>query len=158
MPIFCQKNVNSLKNNTAVMPIFCQKNLSSLKNTALPCLFFLQIFHKNPMLQAQIWSNKSQFCQNDTILWAKTIKKMPFFSDFARKYHSSHTHFCQKNVNSLKNTMHSYPNFVKKTSILPKSRCSHDIFSIFHEKPPDVMPLFGAKKRQFSQHNIIFLG
>ena len=45
--------------------------------------------------------------------------------------------FCQKHVNSLKLTVLS---------------CH---FLIFHDKPPDVMPIFDAKIRQFSQNYTI---
>ena len=132
MPIFCQKNVNSLKKTLLSCPYFVKK-MSSSKNTVLPFLFF-QIFHKKTLCcHAQVWLEERQFCHNDTILLAKKINRMPFFSDFELKNHSSHAHFlskkrqfskkhnalmptfCQKNVHSLKNIVPScyfFKNFV----------------------------------------------
>ena len=54
--------------------------------------------------------------------------------------------FCQKNAKCLKNTLFSCPCFVKKTSILSKTRCSHVIFfKFFMEKSLPVMPMFSQK-------------
>ena len=119
--------------------------------------FFKYFIKKTLCCHAQIWLEERQFCHNDTILLAKKINRMPFFSDFELKNHSSHAHllskkrpfsikhndlmpiFCQKNVNSLKIIVVWY-NFLQ----------------IFHEKPQAVMPIFvRKKKRQFSQHYTI---
>ena len=127
MPIFCQKNVNSVKithydqkseedvlffgyftkkalmyiyfqkrtsilsKDTALMPIFCRKNVHFFKNTVLLCQFF-QNFHRKPLAVMPIFDQKHQFYQNYTILWAKKVNRMPFFSDFSRKNHRSHAH------------------------------------------------------------------
>ena len=48
MPIFSEKT-SILYKKKCSHPIFCQKNVSSLKNTLLPCYFF-QIIHENPIL------------------------------------------------------------------------------------------------------------
>ena len=58
--------------------------------------------------------------------------------------------FCQKNAKCLKNTLFSCPCFVKKTSILSKTRCSHVIFfKFFMEKSLPVMPIFSQKNVNF---------
>ena len=139
MPIFGQKNVNSIKTTLYygpkksigcpffpifyekiifLMPIFYQKNVHSLKNTMLSCphfvkktsifsitqcshVIFLKYFMKNPPVLCPYLVNKRQFCQNYTILWAKTVNRMPFcFRFFTKK------------------ALLSCPYFVKKTSIL----------------------------------------
>ena len=83
------------KKHTALMPIFCQKNVHSLKNNA-PMSFFSNFSWKTPCCHAHIWSKKRQFCQNYTILWAKKVNRMPFFSDFSRKNLCSHAHILKK--------------------------------------------------------------
>ena len=54
--------------------------------------------------------------------------RMPLFSYLSRNNKCSHPIFCQKNIHSLKNTMLLFPHFVKETSILSKTRCSHILF------------------------------
>ena len=69
---------------------------------------------------------------------------MPFFSDFSPKNHCSRAHILSKKVHSLKIKLLSCPYFVRKTSILSKTQCSHVIFfQIFHEKSHAVKPIFG---------------
>ena len=63
--------------------------------------------------------------------------------------------FCQKYVHSLKITLLSCPYFIKKTSILSKSRCSHVIFSNFSLKTPCCHVHIWSKKRQFCQNYTI---
>ena len=135
MPIFCHKDVNSLK-NFALMPIFCQKNISSPKNTALPCLFF-QIFHKKPYA-VMPKSDQKNVNSVITILsyWPKKSIGCPFFQILNEKTSLLMPILCQKNVHSLKNTMLSCPYFIKKTSILSKSQFSHVIFFNFFMKNP----------------------
>ena len=132
---FCQNNTILWAKEVSRMPIFCDfsrknyrsyahilwKNVHSLKNTLLSSLYFIK---------------KHQFCQNNTILWAKEVSRMPFFSDFSRKNYRSYAHILWKNVHSLKNTLLSSLYFVKKTSILSKTLCSYVIFSKFSWKTP----------------------
>ena len=113
---------------------------------------------ENPLLSSPYLVKKRQFCQNYTIFWVQKVNRMPFFPDFSRKNNCSYTHILSKNVHSLKNTLFSCPYFVKKTSILTKTHCSHIIFfSIFHEKPPIVMPQFGQKNGN-SDKTTLFYG
>ena len=50
------------------MPIFSQKNINSLKNDVLSYIFFFKFFMKNPQgYHTHIWSKKCQFWQNYTI-------------------------------------------------------------------------------------------
>ena len=73
------------------MPIFCRKNVHSFRNAVLLCQFF-QNFHQKPLAVMPIFDQKHQFYQNYTIIWAKKVNVMPFFSDFSRKNHRSHAH------------------------------------------------------------------
>ena len=131
------------------MPIFCRKNVHSLRNTVLLCQ--LKKIMKNPLLSCPYLIKKRQFCQNNTILWAKEVSRMPFFSDFSRKNYRSYAHILWKNVHSLKNTLLSSLYFVKKTSILSKTLCSYVIFSKFSWKIPLLSRPYLVKKRQFSR-------
>ena len=131
--IFCQKKVHSLKNTLLLCPYFVKKT-SILSKTQCSHVIFFKFFMKNPCCHAHIWSKKRQFCQNYTILWAKKVNRMPFFSDFSRKNYCSHAHIMSTNAHSLKNTLLSWPYFVKKTSILSQTRCSHVIFFKFFMK------------------------
>ena len=58
------------KKKATLMPIFCQKNVHSLKNSMFSCHLF-NFFMKNPCCHALIWSKKRKFCQNYIILWDK---------------------------------------------------------------------------------------
>ena len=60
--------------------------------------------------------------------------------------------FCQKNLQSPKNTMFSYLYLIKKSSILWKTQCSHVIFSIFFFKNQMLLCPNLVKKRQFCQN------
>ena len=131
------------------MPIFCRKNVHSLRNTVLLCQ--LKKIMKNPLLSCLYLIKKRQFCQNNTILWAKEVSRMPFFSDFSRKNYRSYADILWKNVHSLKNTLLSSLYFVKKTSILSKTLCSYVIFSKFSWKIPLLSRPYLVKKRQFSR-------
>ena len=132
-PYFVKKIVHSLKNRLLSWPYFVKKNVHSLKNTVLLCHFF-KFFMKNLLLSCPYLVKKRQFCQNYTILWAKKVNRMPFFSDFSRKNYCSHAHIMSTNAHSLKNTLLSWPYFVKKTSMLSQTRCSHVIFFKFFMK------------------------
>ena len=57
------------------------------QNTVLSCPFFSNFSWKTPCSHAHDWSKKRKFCQNYTLLWAKKVNRMPFFSDFSRKNH-----------------------------------------------------------------------
>ena len=60
---------------------------------------------------------------------------MPIFSDFTQKNIYCHAHILSKNVQSLKTTLFPWPYFVKKTSILSKTRCSHVFLKFFMKNP-----------------------
>ena len=100
---------------------------------------------KNPILPCPYLVKKRKFCQNYTILWAQKVNRMPFIPIFTNKYQPSCPHFLQNNVYYQKKKLLSCPYFVKKTSILSKTVCSHVTFSIFLWKTPAVMPSFGQK-------------
>ena len=87
------------KKQTGLMPIFCQKNVLSLKNTKLLCNCF-QIFHEKPPADMPICSQKTSILSKP-ILWAKKVNRMPFFSDFSRKNQCSHAHILSKKSSIL---------------------------------------------------------
>ena len=132
-PYFVQKRQIYKKHCSHVHIL--SKNVYPSKNTALPFLFF-QIFHKKTLCcHAQVWLEERQFCHNDTILLAKKINRMPFFSDFELKNHSSHAHFLSKKRQFSKNNA-LMPIFCQKTSILPKTLRSHVYFFKYFIKNP----------------------
>ena len=119
MPIFCEENVQSVKNTMLSSQYIIKKNVQSLKNTVVRCYFF-KIFRKKFLLSSSylvkktsilsklnyitglrsqyeppavipIFGQKASILSNYTILWGKTVKKMPFFSIFMKKY-CSHAH------------------------------------------------------------------
>ena len=132
--IFKNKNVHSLITHYSHANILSKKRPFSQKHCAL--MSIKKKIMKNPLLSCPYLIKKRQFCQNNTILWAKEVSRMPFFCDFSRKNYRSYAHILWKNVHSLKNTLLSSLYFVKKTSILSKTLCSYVIFSKFSWKTP----------------------
>ena len=132
------------KKQTALMPIFCPKNVYSLKNTVLTCNFFFKFVMKNPLLSCPYLVKKTSILTKLYYIMGQKSQQDALFSDFSRKNYYSHVHilskkppkkhivlmsiFCEKNVHSLKNTV-----------------LSCHSFQIFHEKPNSVMPIFVKK-------------
>ena len=83
---------------------------------------------KNPLLSSPYLVKKRRFCQNYTIFLVNKVIRMPFFSDFSRKNNCSNAHILSKNRPFSKNHLFLCPYYVKKTSILTKTNCSHIIF------------------------------
>ena len=118
MSIFYQENTVLEKTHCSQVHIL-SKNVQSLKNTVVRCYFF-KIFRKKFLLSSSylvkktsilsklnyimglrsqyeppavipIFGQKASILSNYTILWGKTVNKMPFFSIFMKKY-CSHAH------------------------------------------------------------------
>ena len=147
--IFKNKNVHSLITHYSHANILSKKRPFSQKHCAL--MSIKKKIMKNPLLSCLYLITKRQFCQNNTILWAKEVSRMPIFCDFSRKNYRSYAHILWKNVHSLKNTLLSSLYFVKKTSILSKNTVllCH-FFKIFMKKTLLSRPYL-VKKRQFSR-------
>ena len=135
-----------VKKQTALMSILCQKTIHSVKNMVLSCNF-CKAFHKKPILSCPYLVIKRQFCENYTILTAKNVNKMPFFSDLKKNaYCHAHIYkhsalkpiFCQKNVHSLKKLY------------------SHIILSQFSMKYSLPLSPYLVKKRKCCQNCSIF--
>ena len=82
--VFCEKNIQSLTNMWLSSPYFAKKK-SILSKHGARTSFFFNFFMKNPCGHAHDWSNKRQFCQNYTLLWAKKVNRMDFFPIFHEK-------------------------------------------------------------------------
>ena len=179
MHIFDQKNINSVKaplhfghiKITAHMTILCQKNFHSLKksNTMLSFLYFLKktsvlsktwcshvilskFFMENPLLSCLHIFSQKNVCSVKTTHYYHGSKKSircPFFPIFHEN--ARMPIYCRKNVHSLKNTMLSFPYFVKKTLILSKTRCSSVLFFDIIMKNPLLSCPYFVKKRQICQ-------
>ena len=127
------------------MPTFCQKTSILSKNRALMS-FFQKVFMINMPLSCPCSVKKHQFCQKYTILWASRVNRMPFFPIFLEKIAVLKPIFRQRNVNLLKITLPSYPNFVKKNvNFLKKTVLSCHFFQIGHKKSRAAMPVFDKK-------------
>ena len=95
---FLSKKHTFSKENSVLMPIFCQKNVHSLKNTVLSC----QIFHEIPPAAMPIFGKKTSILSKLHHIIGKKVKGCPFFPTFHLKITAHMLIFCQKNVNSLK--------------------------------------------------------
>ena len=88
MPVFCQKNVQSLTHCSHAHIL--SKKLALSQKHLVSCHFF-KFFMKNPLLSCLYLVKKCPFCQKYTILWTKKINRMPFFfSNFSAKNHCFH--------------------------------------------------------------------
>ena len=76
--------------------------------------FFFNFFMKS-CSHAHDWPTKRQFYQNYTLLWAKKVNRMPFFSDFSRKKITALMPIFCKNVHSLKTHSSHYVHSLKNT-------------------------------------------
>ena len=121
MPIFCQKNINSLK-KIALMPVFCQKTsilsktrqfqviffstktsiscpyfvkkTSNLSKTRRSYVFFFEFFIKTLILSCPNLVKRTLILSKRYYLMGRKNKRDALFSDFARKSNSFHAHFC----------------------------------------------------------------
>ena len=133
------------KKYIALMPIFCRKNVHSLRSNVLMSLF-LAFTINTPCCHAHIWSKNRQFCQNYIILWIKKVNRMLFFFPiFHGKVASLMPIFCQESVHSQKNPLLSSPYFIKKRPFSQKHCALMSVFQNFYEKLPAVKPIFGPK-------------
>ena len=129
---FILKYVYSLKNKLLSSPCFVKKRSFRQKHCALMSFYF-QFFSKNPLLSSPYLVKKRRFCQNYTIFWVKKVNRMPFVSDFSRKNNSSNAHILSKNRPFSENSLLLSPYYVKKTSILTKTKLlSYNYYQIFH--------------------------
>ena len=134
------------KKQTALMPIFCPKNVYSLKNTVLTCNFFPNLSWKTLCCHAHIWSKNVDSVK--TILYYGPNESIgsPFFPIFHEKITALISIFCQKNLFSLKKHIVLMSIFYEKNvHSLKNTVLSCHSFQIFHEKPNSVMPIFVQK-------------
>ena len=118
------------------MPIFCQKNVSSLKKTVLPCYLF-QIYHEKRYAVIPKSAQKNVNSVKTTLSYGpKKLIGSYFFPIFNQETTLLMPIFLSKIVRSLKNTMLSCPYFIQKTYILSKAQCSSVILYIFLMNPP----------------------
>ena len=110
---FCQKNVHSLKNTLFSRPYFVRKT-SIFSKTLCSHVDFFKNFMKNPLLPCRYLEKKHINSVKALLYFWPKVNRMPFFLIFQVKRTAFMPIFCQKNVCSLKNTMLSFPYFVKK--------------------------------------------
>ena len=150
MKIFSQKYVYSQKNTLLSCP-YQSKNVHSLKNTMLSCAFFFKFFMKNSCCRAHDQSKNVNFVKT-TLYFGPKKSQDALFSYFPRKNVCSYVNILSKKRPFSKKKQLSSPRFVKKTSTLLKTNCSHVfLFLIFH-KQPILSCRYFVKKRQFCQN------
>ena len=117
--------------------------------------FFFQIFHeKLPVVMHMIGQKNINSVKPTPYYGPKKSIECPFFPISHEKITALMSIFCQKRP-FCKNKQLSCPYFVRKTSTLLKTKCSHVIFFIFfHEKPILLCPYL-VKKRIFCQNYTI---
>ena len=118
------------------MPIFCQKNVSSLKNIALMSFFF-KFLMKNLYQHAHNWSKNANSVKNILYYGPKDSIGCPFFlSIFHEKIDALMPIYCQKNRPFCEKHVALMPIFCQKKVHSLKTRFSHVIFQFFYEKTP----------------------
>ena len=133
------------------MPIFCRKNVHSLRNTMLLC----QLKNKNhekPSAFMPIFDQKTSILSKQHYILSQRSQQDALFFQFLTKKSQLLCPYFVKNVHSLKNTLLTSLYFVKKTSTLLKTKCSHVIFFIFFHKNPILLCPYLVKKRIFCQN------
>ena len=93
---------------------------------------------KTPCCHTHIWPNNVNCVKTTLCYWLKKSKGYHFFLILRKNNYLLPTHIpiCKKIVHILENTLLSCPYFIKKTSILSKTRCSHVRFFNFFLKNP----------------------
>ena len=109
MHIFCQKNVNFLKNTLLTCPYFVKKRPFSQKHCAFMSLFF-QFFYEKPPPLMPIFGQKNLHSVKTTLYYGP--KKSIVCTEPI---------FCRKNVHYLKNTTLSWHFF----QFFMKNPCCH---------------------------------
>ena len=138
------------KKHTALMPILVKKRPFSQKHNALMCFFF-KFFMKNSCCRAHDQSKNVNFVKT-TLYFGPKKSQDALFSYFSRKSFCSYVNILSKKRPFSKKKQLSSPRFVKKTSTLLKTNCSHVfLFLIFH-KLPILSCRYFVKKRQFCQN------
>ena len=151
MKIFYQKYVYSQKNTLLSCPYQSKKRPFSQKHCALMCFFFFKFFMKNSCCRAHDWSKNVNFVKT-TLYFGPKKSQDALFSYFSRKNFCSYINILSKKCPFSKKKQLSSPRFVKKTSTLLKTNCSHVfLFLIFH-KLPILSCRYFVKKRQFCQN------
>ena len=153
--IFKNKNVHSLITHYSHANILSKKRPFSQKHCAL--MSIKKKSWKTPCCHAYIWSKNVNSVKTILYYGPKKSIECPFLRFCTQKL-LLWCAFLSKHVHSLKNTLFSCiscPYFVRKTSILSKTLCSHvKLFKIFMKNPLLPRPYL-VKKRQFSQKYII---
>ena len=101
------------KNNTLSFAYFVQKT-SILSKTGCSPVICSNFFYENLSIFIPKFGQKTSILSKLHCLWANKVNRMPGFLIFNEKINAFIHIFCQKNVNSLKNTLLSCPYFVKK--------------------------------------------
>ena len=128
------KIVHSQKIRCSNAHTFLQKRPFSLKHYPLRS-FFSNLPWKTAICHAHMWSKNVNCVKTTLYVPEKSIECLFFIC--VTKNQQLLCPYCNNNVNLLKYyTLFSCPHFVKKTSTLSKTQCSHVIFfKIFMKNP-----------------------
>ena len=129
------------KKQTVLTPIFCQKNVHSLKNTVFSPHFFSKVSWKTPAVMPIFDQQTSILSKLAYYMSQKSQWDAPF-ANYHEKMSALMPVFCQKNVNSLKK--HCSHAHILSKNILSKTRRSH-VFFFFKKSDLLSCPYFVKK-------------
>ena len=131
------------------MPIFCQKNVSSLKNIALMSFFF-KFLMKNLYQHAYNWSKNANSVKNILYYGPKDSIGCPFFLDFSRKIDALMPIYCQKNRPFCEKQVALMPIYCQDKVHSLKTLSSRVIFCNFFMKKPHKLFSFARSVKRTS--------
>ena len=123
------------------MPILVKKT-SILSETRCSHVLFFNFFMKNSCYRAHDWSKNVNFVKT-TLYFGPKKSQDALFSYVSRKNYCSYVNILSKKRPFSKKKQLSSPRFVKKTSTLLKTQCSHVFF--FSKTPHTLMSIFCQK-------------
>ena len=95
-PLQCSHFVTNLHSQKKICPqaYILSKKRQFFQKHCVPMWFFFfkLVMKKHPAVMPIFGQEKYRFCQNYTILWAKKVNRMAFFSDFSQKNNFCHAH------------------------------------------------------------------
>ena len=126
------------------MPLFCRKNVHSLKTLCSHFIFWIFVL-KTPCCYAHILSKKVNSVKTKRYYGPKKLIRCPFFPSFANKSPLSCPYFAKKRWFSKKHAALMSILFQKNGHSLKNTDLWYHSCQIFHGKRRAVKPIFGQK-------------
>ena len=126
------------------MPIFCRKNVHSLRNTVLLCQ--LKKNHEKPPAVMPIFDQKTSILSKQHYIMSQRSQQDALFLRFLTKKLSLLCPYFVKKRPFSKKTHCSQVYILSKKRPFSQKHCAPmSFFQNFHEKPPAVKTIFGQK-------------